>query len=995
MKTKFFAVTLTAILILSILVFRSFPPVATAATPNPIILPFWTGWDGTNPVGRTNVVECAKDFYGYYGPDNPLPPELGVRTNEVPIPSPGTFFGYNFLTHYLMAAGYFGSSDSYCYFSLFDATADSDYQTPIKLKPHTYLNIWYYHHQLGNCMVDAEIFNAYDRTFFRLGDFSYNDKYVVDQNGVRIHPAYRNNDPTGTWNFASFDLSIVYDAAPGYMYVTKILVGFDNRVDHATGQARTYFDLLHISYGVGWSYTSRNPYNGAKDTCSVSIIAWESGLDITGYTLTLKVTVSGYTHWYEPDYTPMYLNVEVRDIPNLPHHPANVEASPEPIGINLEQKNYSQNVWEFAMDCASAIIGYLPFGSWYTAYELACGFYTLTTETGGATYQWPRALIFGQTHPQWIMGEAYIRVHELSEGRNVIDVVCWTDYYYWLIDRWLYFWPQYVEIYFEWTNAPDPLSTCLSISCSSGGTTDPAPGTYWYMYGSSVTVAASAYSHYYFSYWLLDGATVYNNPITFLMDSDHTLEAYFTFYNNAPNTPSTPSGPTLGYRNVWYTYSATAIDPDGDDIRYEFEFSGPIPTVSFRTGWYASNQTGSLTVKWDTTDPPGTYYVRVRAQDRWTVGSWSPYLTVNIVNRAPNTPSTPSGPTSGHVYTNYNYSTSTVDPDGDFLLYRFYWGDGTVTPISNPSNKTTTASHSWNRPGTYQVEVQAEDSWGAKSNWSSTLAVNITQNDAGTGGDAGDNFTAATPIITGLHRGTLYLSSPNDTQDWYQFYVESGQRIDVVMTPPSGVDFDLRLYDPSGTLKNASYLGPGLTDSVSYTANSSGYWRAKIYIYYGEGQYSFWLLFSWPDSGGCPILHVYNGTEYICEGLLDIHNPEGIDVVRNHTVVTIPQRINGAYLFQLVEHPQTHSHIDQVKLYAILADKSIIELPLIWAWHSEYGNVLPQLWFSDEWKTETKGANQNNGTSQSIQLKFSALPPNIKPIAFIFQIEGNNQDIKE
>lgn len=145
---------------------------------------------------------------------------------------------------------------------------------------------------------------------------------------------------------------------------------------------------------------------------------------------------------------------------------------------------------------------------------------------------------------------------------------------------------------------------------------------------------------------------------------------------------------------------------------------------------------------------------------------------------------------------------------------------------------------------------------------------------------------------------------------------------------------------------------------------------------------------------GCPYLHVYNGSVYVCEGLLDIHNPEGIDLIRNHTLVTTPQRVQGAYLFQLVEHPYTHSYIDQVKLYAILKSGITIQLPLIWAWHSEYGNVLPQLLFSDEWKTDTKGANHNNGTSQSINLKFLALPPNTKVLNFIFQIEGNNPELK-
>jgi hypothetical protein len=71
-----------------------------------------------------------------------------------------------------------------------------------------------------------------------------------------------------------------------------------------------------------------------------------------------------------------------------------------------------------------------------------------------------------------------------------------------------------------------------------------------------------------------------------------------------------------------------------------------------------------------------------------------------------------------------------------------------------------------------------------------------------------------------------------------------------------------------------------------------------------------------------------------------------------------------------------------------------IPLPLLYANHSEYGNVLLQLWFSDEWKTETIGADHNNGTSQSIDLKFLAVPSLLKVTAFTFQIEGNNPYMK-
>lgn len=154
------------------------------------------------------------------------------------------------------------------------------------------------------------------------------------------------------------------------------------------------------------------------------------------------------------------------------------------------------------------------------------------------------------------------------------------------------------------------------------------------------------------------------------------------------------------------------------------------------------------------------------------------------------------------------------------------------------------------------------------------------------------------------------------------------------------------------------------------------------------------LRLAYTYGGGCPILSVFDGSKYVTEGLLDIHNPYGEDVIKEHILSTTPEQVNHAYLLKLTEHPETHSYIDQVKLYAVLQDGKVVERPLIWAQHSEYGNVLPQLLLSDDWKTETIGAD-HNGISQTINLRFLALPSNQKAVAFIFQIEGNNMIVKE
>jgi outer membrane protein assembly factor BamB len=141
---------------------------------------------------------------------------------------------------------------------------------------------------------------------------------------------------------------------------------------------------------------------------------------------------------------------------------------------------------------------------------------------------------------------------------------------------------------------------------------------------------------------------------------------------------------------------------------------------------------------------------------------------------------------------------------------------------------------------------------------------------------------------------------------------------------------------------------------------------------------------------GCPFLYVYDGQEYINEGLLNIHSPTGSDISVNHTLNMQPMRVGDTYLFYLVESPVTVSHLDQVALYAVLEDGTTVKLSLTSAWHKDQGNVLPQLLGDDGWRTDLLGAEYTtDGKSQSIQLTFSALAANIRIRAFIFYIDGN------
>lgn len=111
--------------------------------------------------------------------------------------------------------------------------------------------------------------------------------------------------------------------------------------------------------------------------------------------------------------------------------------------------------------------------------------------------------------------------------------------------------------------------------------------------------------------------------------------------------------------------------------------------------------------------------------------------------------------------------------------------------------------------------------------------VQGSQDDFGTGADAGNSLGTATLISAGSGAG--YLDNA-DTEDWYKIAVSRGQTVEVSMSPPSDFDFDLGLYDAGGYLVDSSTAWGA--DSVSARADSDGHFYIRVYRYVGGGVYS-------------------------------------------------------------------------------------------------------------------------------------------------------------
>ena len=96
--------------------------------------------------------------------------------------------------------------------------------------------------------------------------------------------------------------------------------------------------------------------------------------------------------------------------------------------------------------------------------------------------------------------------------------------------------------------------------------------------------------------------------------------------------------------------------------------------------------------------------------------------TISVPNRAPEIPSQPSGAMNGYLNTNYSFSTTTTDIDGDPLQYKFDWGNGVISIWGSVSQ-----TFSWSSPGNYCVKAQAKDDKDAISEWSACQYVNISE----------------------------------------------------------------------------------------------------------------------------------------------------------------------------------------------------------------------------------------------------------------------------
>jgi len=94
-------------------------------------------------------------------------------------------------------------------------------------------------------------------------------------------------------------------------------------------------------------------------------------------------------------------------------------------------------------------------------------------------------------------------------------------------------------------------------------------------------------------------------------------------------------------------------------------------------------------------------------------------------NQQPSKP-TINGKHKGKPNTNYTFTASSTDPDGDTLSYMWDWGDGNYSEWL----ATSTASYNWITKDKFELKVIVKDKNGYESEWSDPFTFSVPRNRA-------------------------------------------------------------------------------------------------------------------------------------------------------------------------------------------------------------------------------------------------------------------------
>jgi hypothetical protein len=184
----------------------------------------------------------------------------------------------------------------------------------------------------------------------------------------------------------------------------------------------------------------------------------------------------------------------------------------------------------------------------------------------------------------------------------------------------------------------------------------------------------------------------------------------------------------------------------------------------------------------------------------------------------------------GSAGTTYDIKMSSIPPGTDYDM-KLYNSSGTQLGSSTAgSNNNELISFTPSSSDYYYIKV-----YGYNNSYHATdsYQLYVTTGSNGDSYEPNDTMSSATSISM----GTNYYPTIHTTSDidYFKTYVNSGFTMNIKMTSiPPDTDYDIKLYDSSGTQLAVSQAGSNSDESITYTPSSSGTYYIKVYPWSGS-----------------------------------------------------------------------------------------------------------------------------------------------------------------
>jgi len=137
---------------------------------------------------------------------------------------------------------------------------------------------------------------------------------------------------------------------------------------------------------------------------------------------------------------------------------------------------------------------------------------------------------------------------------------------------------------------------------------------------------------------------------------------------------------------------------------------------------------------------------------------------------------------------------------------------------------------------THRMEINAEITYFNGSFYKNLVVpVHCT-----IGPDDNNSFETADEIGYGAIQGFIG-GGPFERTDFYKIWLQEGESLTVTLSPPFDQDLNLFLYGPDLTQRANSTNYQDAPDSVSFTADCTGYWYIEVVKFSGDASQTYTL----------------------------------------------------------------------------------------------------------------------------------------------------------